>query len=125
MTDDPLGGDGPLLVAMSTAKRDVWPSREVAAEKSRKLLKAWDPRVFELWKKFAYRELPTALHPQTPTDGSRPVTLTTTKQQETIMYTRPNVNRHVQLGVLHNQAHTDPDSIKTSTAHDPLIAPDV
>ncbi|KAJ5322670.1 hypothetical protein N7452_010959 [Penicillium brevicompactum] len=125
MTDNPLAGDGPLFVAMSTAKRDVWPSREAAAEKSRKVLKAWDPRVFELWKKHGYRELPTALHPQTPKDGSSPVTLTTTKQQETIMYTRPNVNRHVHLGVPHDQAHTDPDSIKASTAHDPLVAPDV
>ena len=98
MTDNALAGDGPLFVAMSTKKRDVWSSRAEAAEKSHKVLKAWDPRVFELWKKYGYRDLPTAMYPA-PEDGTRPVTLTTTKHQETIMYTRPNVKRHTQLGV--------------------------
>jgi hypothetical protein len=125
MTDNPLAGDGPLFVAMSTGKRDVWPSREVAAEKARKLLKTWDPRVFELWKKFGYRDLPTAMHPQDPTDGTRPVTLTTTKHQETIMYTRPNVKRHTHLGVPNSQAHTDPKSSGISPPHDPILVPDM
>jgi hypothetical protein len=125
MTDNPLAGDGPLFVAMSTNKRDVWPSREVAAEKSRKLLKAWDPRVFKLWKEFGYRDLPTAMYPKVSTDGSRPVTLTTTKHQETIMYTRPNVKRHTHLGIPKSEAHTDRKSNITSPPHDPILVPDM
>ncbi|KAJ5118968.1 hypothetical protein N7448_010676 [Penicillium atrosanguineum] len=125
MTDNALAGDGPLFVAMSTKKRDVWPSREEAAENSLKVLKAWDSRVFELWKKYGYRDLPTAMYPA-PKDGTRPVTLTTTKHQETIMYTRPNVKRHTQLGVPQPQAYTEPKPGETGPPpHDPLLFPDV
>jgi pimeloyl-ACP methyl ester carboxylesterase len=124
MTDNPLAGDGPLFVAMSTHKRDVWPSREQAVEKSFKVLKGWDPRVFELWKKYGYRDLPTAMYPA-PTDATRPVTLTTTKHQETIMYTRPNVKRHTQLGLPRDQAYTEARPGETGPPHDPLLFPDV
>lgn len=125
ITDNPLAGNGPLFVAMSTKKRDLWPSREAAIEQARKLLKAWDARVFRLWEEFGYRELPTVVYPGHPKDGSRPVTLTTTKYQETIMYTRPNVKRHTQLGLSQNEAYTDPKSSEARPAHDSLLVPDM
>ncbi|OJJ82563.1 uncharacterized protein ASPGLDRAFT_67989 [Aspergillus glaucus CBS 516.65] len=108
ITDNPLAGDGPLFVAMSTKKRDVWPSREAAAIQYRNLLKAWNPRVFQLWKEFGYRALPTAVYPEGPTDGSCPVTLTTTKHEEN-----------------NNQAYTDPKSSEARPPHDPLLVPDM
>lgn len=54
MTDEPPAGGGPMLVYMSNKKRDAWSSREAAIEKAGKAFKTWDPRVFELWKKFGY-----------------------------------------------------------------------
>ncbi|CAI7637249.1 unnamed protein product [Penicillium viridicatum] len=122
MTDDVFGGGGPQLLTMSTRKRDVWPSREAAAEKSRKMVRAWDPRVRRLWSEFGYRDLPTAIH-STTTDGANPVTLATTKHQETMMYTRLNPHRHTQLGLSGHQPQAGP--IEPSPPHDPLTVPDM
>lgn len=142
MTDNCLAGDGPLILAMSTKRRDVWPSREAAAEHSHRFLKAWDPRVVQLWKEFGYRDLPTAIYPTNPlTDGRVPstttagVTLTTTKHQETTLYCRPNIQRHIQLGEPPNRAYADTLSKASETGppppppspppHDPLLVPDM
>jgi hypothetical protein len=125
MTDDPLAGGGPMLVYMSMKKRDAWPSREAAVEKAGKAFKTWDPRVFELWKIFGYRDLPTCIHPEKPANGTRPVTLTTTKHQETMMYTRPNAKRHTQLGAPEGKTYTNPNSSEIGPPHDPILFPDV
>lgn len=125
MTDDPLAGGGPMLVYMSVKKRDSWPTREAAIEKAGKAFKTWDPRVLELWKTFGYRDLPTCIHPEKPAIGTRPVTLTTTKHQETMMYTRPNVKRHTHLGALEGKTYTDPTSSEIAPPHDPVLFPDV
>ena len=90
------------LLQMSTLKRDSWPSRAVAVEKARKVFKRWDPRVFEIWTKHGYRDLPTStdsVNGQNGKDTPPPVTLATTKHQETLMYGRlaPN-NNHAARG---------------------------
>lgn len=82
---------------MSTLKRDTWPSRAVAVEKARKIFKRWDPRVFELWTKHGYRDLPTptdSVNEQSGRNAPPPATLATSKHQETFMYGRlaPNNN---------------------------------
>ncbi|KAJ5225731.1 hypothetical protein N7468_006956 [Penicillium chermesinum] len=107
-----LSGDGSAVLAMSAKRRDVFRSRAEATEQYRKVLKAWDPRVFDLWARYGYRDLPTAIHPTVPkaiahsTDPADvPVTLATTKHQETLMYARLNLNRHVELGVPAGQTH--------------------
>jgi hypothetical protein len=110
---------------MSNKKRDAWSSREAAIEKAEKAFKTWDPRVFKLWKKFGYRDLPTCIYPEKPTNGTRPVTLTTTKHQETMMYTRPNVKRHTQLGAPEGKNYTTLNSSENRPPHDPLLFPDV
>lgn len=103
---------------MSTFRRDLWPSREDAAEGMRKnpFYKRYDPRVFDLHVKYCFRDLPTAVHPQMPPETSsksasaslisaaattaaavppdspntRPVTLTTPKHQEVFTFSRPS-----------------------------------
>lgn len=83
------------LLQLSTLKRDTWPSRAVAIEKARKVFKRWDPRVFELWAKHGYRDLPATSTADSVTEQNGkdtptppPVTLATTKHQETLMYAR-------------------------------------
>lgn len=91
------------LLQLSTLKRDAWPSRAVAVEKARKVFKRWDPRVFELWTKYGYRDLPATSTADSVNEQNRndtpPVTLATTKHQETLMYARlaPN-NNHAAHG---------------------------
>ena len=96
---------------LSTYRRDIWPSRSVAADSFKKspFYKTWDPRVLSLWNEFALRELPTAIYPESPTrnppetkpgsnepqfqttrTAEKPVTLTTTKHQEVFTFLRPN-----------------------------------
>jgi len=103
---------------MSAMRRDIWPSREEAAQAFRKnkFYQRWDPRVLNLWIKYGLRNLPTALYPSyaptasplhlaaksiptftgsstphfTNTPSNSPVTLTTTKHQEVFTFARPN-----------------------------------
>ncbi|KAJ5327315.1 hypothetical protein MYU51_017853 [Penicillium brevicompactum] len=86
--------EGAKMLALATLRRDIWPSREEAVQRSRKAFKTWDERVLQRWAQFAYRELPTAIY-ESPNPGS--VTLATTKHQEvmTYKYIRPGVNRYV------------------------------
>ena len=86
------GGIAPAI--LSTTRKDVWPSREAAAEKFRKnkFYQAWDPRVFGRWIQHGLRELPTPLFPEASgaeAAKDKRVTLATTKHQELFMYVRP------------------------------------
>ena len=72
---------GPHASSFATNRRDIWPSREAAAEEwSRgRMYKAWDPAVLAQYVEHGLRPTPTLLYPDAP-EGS--VTLTTTKHQE-------------------------------------------
>lgn len=83
--------------ALSIARREVWPSREVAAEsfKSKAFYQAWDPRTLDLWVKHGLREIPTELFPaESKANGATDerVTLTTSKHQELFTFLRPTYN---------------------------------
>ena len=72
--------------AVSTRRRDTWPSRKAAEAKfkSTRFYNAWDPRVFDRWMSYGLCDLPST-H-----DGEPPqVTLTTSKEQELFMFERP------------------------------------
>ncbi|CDM36757.1 hypothetical protein DTO013E5_2877 [Penicillium roqueforti] len=82
---------------LSTHRRDLWPSRQAAAESFRRspFYQTWDPRVLSRWIEYGLRDLPTAIHPLDPktpinkTTGP-PVTLRTTLHQEVFTFSRPN-----------------------------------
>lgn len=114
----------PRLAKMTAFKQDLWPSRSAAAEKACKVFSNWDPRVMDRWIKYGYRDLPTAIHPGSQPDNptNPPVTLSTTKHQELFTYSRPNFNRHRELGLSDEEEDTE----KTpSPPHDPLLVPDM
>ncbi|KAK4864946.1 hypothetical protein LT330_001569 [Penicillium expansum] len=82
---------------LSTHRRDIWPSRQAAAEGFRRspFYQAWDPRVLSRWIEHGLRDLPTAIHPldpKTPIDKTAgpPVTLRTPLHQEVFTFSRPN-----------------------------------
>lgn len=80
---------------MSTARKDLWPSREAseAAFRNNKFFQAWDSRVLDRYLQFGLRQVPTAIYPYPSADNSvqkDSVTLTTTKHQESWSYLRPN-----------------------------------
>lgn len=86
-------GPHKAFAKLSTARRDLWPSRTIAAEKFRnsKFYQAWDARVLDKWIEFGLRDLPTELYPDLPQDydpTNPPVTLSTTKAQEVYYYLR-------------------------------------
>ncbi|PYH73173.1 toxin biosynthesis protein [Aspergillus vadensis CBS 113365] len=114
--------DAPLLVHLTKHKRDVWPSRAAAEEKARQYLRSWDSRVLERWFQWGYRELPTAIYPNDGALASEaPVTLTTTKFQEALIYARANPHRHKELGIRTENTN----GCLTEPPHDPLFFPDV
>ncbi|KAG6248648.1 hypothetical protein E4U23_002826 [Claviceps purpurea] len=75
----------------SIRRRDVWPSRQHAADSFRKspFYQSWDPRVFDLWIRYGLQ--PKSTDPGTP-DGPEAgeVTLTTSKHQEIFTFLRPS-----------------------------------
>lgn len=86
-------GAGITPARSSTYRRDVWPSRQAAADSFRKspFYKSWDPRVLQSWIDHAIRDMPTFLlpdpsKPETTTGGA---TLTTTRHQEVFTFFRP------------------------------------
>ncbi|KAI9651686.1 MAG: hypothetical protein M1831_000532 [Alyxoria varia] len=112
----------------STFRKDVWPSREAAAESFRrnKFYQRFDPRAFNLFIEHNLRELPTALHPTAPPSSdiqaetaavtaTKPVTLTTTKHQEVMAFCRAN----------HPPAGTPLSSHKPNTRTHPDTNPDL
>lgn len=115
---------------MSTSKRDTWPSRAVAIEKARKIFKRWDPRVFQKWVEYGYRNLSTTsdlAHEQNAKDAPPPVTLATTKHQETLMYGRLNQNNQVQHGLNNRDAYRgqgQPDTTQDGLPVVDLIGPE-
>ena len=128
-----MGTDPPGNVNMSTYRRDVWPSRKIAAESYAKIpvFAAWDKRVFERLVAYGFRDLPTALYPEMPADAnpdSPPVTLTTTRHQEVWTYLRPNYEAyesHQNGGrpVINRSTHPDLDPIP-KRAHVPFYRPE-
>ncbi|KAI9038256.1 alpha/beta-hydrolase [Aspergillus affinis] len=126
LTDKDVGERGRALLWATLMKPDVWPSREAAIKQLPKFFKQWDKRALARWNQYAYRDLPTAIHPDLPENidpKNPPVTLTTTKHQELTMYTRANPNRHKELGLpaeLDNNKGYGP-----SPPHDPLFVPDM
>jgi pimeloyl-ACP methyl ester carboxylesterase len=80
---------GGRMAALSSFRRDIWPSRDVAEKSMMKspMYKAWDKKVFDLWMKYGLRDLPTTLY-ETQPDSPDAVTLTTTKHQEVYCYIR-------------------------------------
>lgn len=90
----PPASSGPSLAQMSTFRRDIWPSREEAAEsfKKSKFYQTWDKRVLDRWIEHGLRDLPTKLYPQSPfQDSSKtPVTLATSKHHEVFTFVRPS-----------------------------------
>lgn len=83
---------------LSTYRKDIWPSRQAAAEGFQRspFYQAWDPRVLDRWVKYGLRDLPTPIHAldnQKATDPNHPpVTLRTTLHQEVFTFSRPNYN---------------------------------
>jgi len=81
---------------LSTHRREIWPSRQAAAEgfKRSPFYQAWDPRVLDRWVEYGLRDLPTAIHPlDQPLDAKNtPVTLCTPLHQEVFTFSRPNYN---------------------------------
>ncbi|KAJ5712273.1 Abhydrolase domain-containing protein mpaH [Penicillium malachiteum] len=83
---------------LSTYRRDIWPSRQAAAEgfKRSPFYQAWDPRVLDRWVQYGLRDLPTAIHPSNNPSNidpkNPPVTLRTTLHQEVFTFSRPNYN---------------------------------
>ncbi|KAL2808068.1 putative toxin biosynthesis protein [Aspergillus granulosus] len=76
-------GYNPAII--SSQRRDIWPSREKAAESLTRSLRTWNPRVRERYIRHGLRSVPTRLY-NPATDEQVPegaVTLTTTKHQET------------------------------------------
>jgi pimeloyl-ACP methyl ester carboxylesterase len=110
--------DGPA--AMSIRRRDIWPSRQVAAQSFKKspFYQSWDERVLKLW--LEYGLAPANTNPAASDNqqqqqqqqqnqggpGDEAVTLATTKHQEVFTYLRPSwaaydaggknlINRHL------------------------------
>ena len=122
----------------STFRRDIWPSRSQAEAsfKRHKAYQTWDPRVLDLWTEHGLRELPTALYPDdatysqdsdqsdTPTREGPPVTLTTTKAQEVLMYIRPNYEGKDANGNLIANRQTHPDIDLSTTEIYPFYRPE-
>lgn len=113
---------GSAFARASTYRRDLWPSREQAAQilQSKLFYRAWDPRVFEKFVEYGLRDLPTPTYPISEETGQSAVTLTTTKPQELYFYLRPSyVDERSGLarGVPKDDMH--PDDIEDSPFHRP------
>ncbi|KAL8806335.1 MAG: hypothetical protein Q9223_004023 [Gallowayella weberi] len=87
---------GPNVAMASTFRTDAWANRAAAGDAFRKnpMFRSFDPKVLELYLQHGLRELPTTIYPDLPRDssgdGSKPVTLTTTKHQEVWTFARSN-----------------------------------
>lgn len=107
----------PNLAQLSTFRRDIWPSREVAAASFAKSAqcKTWDSRVLDRWIKYGLRDGPTLLKPGMK---SPQVTLTCTPSQEVLTFLRPNFEGYGANGKpVNRDTHPDIDPSK------PFVAP--
>jgi len=96
----------------STNRRDIWPSREQAAQKflSNAFYRSWDPRVFKRFVEYGLRDLHTQNHPLSEETGQPSVTLATKKAQELFFYIRPSyVDERSGLarGIPEHEMHPD------------------
>lgn len=111
--DDKAEKLSPMATILSTYRRDIWPSREEAAQgfKKSKFYQAWDPRVLDRYIKYGLHDLPTAIHPlNKPTpDGKSPVTLTTPLHQEVFTFVRPSYNAPKEGQPINRLTHPDLD----------------
>ena len=117
----------PIVARLSTHRRDIWPSRESAAQGFKKspAYKAWDPRVLDRYIKYGLRDLPTAIHPleTTSLNGKLPVTLTTSLHQEVFTFLRPNYENLPRNGKPVNRI-THPDLNPPTTGGYPFYRPE-
>lgn len=127
-------GSNVNLPRLSTFRRDIWPSRAEAAAslKKNKFYRSWDPRVLDRWIEYGLRDVPTAIHPDTPAiqrSGSRindiPVTLSTNKHQEVFTFVRPNFEGLDEQGeqIVKRLTHADLDLTQIGTY--PFYAPEL
>ena len=79
----------PNMAQLSTFRREIWPSRQEAAESfaRSKFYQGWDNRVLDRWVRYGLRDLPTLLHPN---EAPPKVTLASTVGNEVFTYLRPN-----------------------------------
>lgn len=117
------------LMALTVKKRDIWSDRRAAVKRGSPFFHIWDPRVVERWVQHGYRDLPTVTHPEfkannspNPSTGT-PVTLTTTKHQETFSYIRFNPSQHRELGL--SDSDVSREANRPRPPHDPLFFPDM
>ena len=105
----------PNMAALSTFRRDTWPSREAARQAFSKspFYQAWDPRVFDLWIEHGLTPTPTLLHP----DLQPPiVTLTTPPAMEVYQFSRPNFSGYGhRTGTTNRSTHADLDPENPNT----------
>ena len=104
------GAEKTSLAAMSTFRRDVWPSREEARKGFEKsaFYRSWDDRVLDKWVSYGLREGPTVLYPDAK---EREVTLTTPVGQEVYTFLRRNFNGNGvrRGGKVNRKTHADVD----------------
>lgn len=115
---------------LSTHRRDLWPSRQAAAEGFNRspFYKTWDPRVLSRWVESGLRDLPTAIHPLDPKTVidpkvGPPVTLRTPLHQEVFTFSRPNYNHHPDSRKPVNRV-THPDLDATHPHNYPFYRPE-
>lgn len=118
---DTLGG-----VNYTTYRQDIWPNRKAAAESQAKASRTWDPRVLNKMIKYGYRDLPTILYPDLPSDADPadpPVTLTTNKYQDAFVQLRENFSARQPDGriKINRTTHADMDPL---AAFVPLYRPE-
>ena len=88
-------------------KKDTWQNDAQAAQYFRQnpFYKSWDPRTLDIWMKYGLRELP----PSSP-GGDKPVTLATTKYQESLTFSKaayPSKQHPLSKFVPTSQRHPD------------------
>ncbi|KAF2127400.1 alpha/beta-hydrolase [Dothidotthia symphoricarpi CBS 119687] len=115
-----------------TFRKDQWPSREAAAKSLVRypMFKAFNSTVMDLFLKYGLRDLPTVLYPASIPPGSPiPVTLTTTKHQEVLNYTRaafpPNRSTPLSEFVPTHIAHPDIGDADWRHPREPFYRPEI
>ena len=95
---------------LSTYRKDIWLSRDAAAEefRSSKFYREWDPRVLDRLIEYGLRDLPTPIYPDDAmVKGKKRVTLTTTKHQEVFTFLRPNFDGYGPDKAPDRRTHAD------------------
>lgn len=116
------------LVYPMAYRKDKWKSREAAVRAHLKspMYANWDPRVLELFRQHAFRDLPTAIYPDQPSADGDTVTLTSTKHQEVLSYARPAypADRHAAPETFAPPHSEDPEYKWTSDPSAPFYRPE-